>query len=158
MTDLATLQACLLHDTIEDTAVTYDDLLRHFGREVADLVAEVTDDKSLAKQERKQRQIEHAAQASAKAQIVKLADKLYNLRNLLRAAPANWSIERVQAYFGWSSEVIAGCRSASAGLAAALDEVLASRLTGADGSEVPCMPPNYQPGDWRKNTPVADVE
>lgn len=155
--DIATLQACLLHDTVEDTAVTLEQLRQTFGDEVASIVAEVTDDKSLPKQRRKELQIAHAADASPKAQVVKLADKLYNLRDLQHNAPADWSPQRIQAYFGWSSEVVAGCRGANAGLAAALDAVFAGQITLADGRQLPCMPPDYKPGDWRKDTPVADV-
>ena len=67
--DLPTLQAALLHDTVEDTDTTPEDIEAAFGGAVSRLVAEVTDDKDLPKQERKQRQIEHAAAASPNAQV-----------------------------------------------------------------------------------------
>ena len=83
----------------------------------------MTDEKGLSKHERKQLQIEHAKHASTKAKLVKLADKLYNLRSLQTYLPDNWTTARAQAYFGWSSEVIASCRGTNAALEAALDQV-----------------------------------
>jgi len=76
--------------TIEDTATTFEELEREFGLSVANIVKECSDDKSLAKDERKRQQIEHAAHASQKAKLVKLADKLYNLSDLLQAPPPSW--------------------------------------------------------------------
>lgn len=86
-------------------------------------------------------------------QVIKLADKLYNLRSLQRELPVGWSVARAQAYFGWSSEVVAGCRAANAGLAKALDDVFKGTLSSGE----PCVAPGYQPGDWRRDTPTADV-
>jgi len=99
VTDAATLCAALLHDTIEDTDTTRDELARQFGEEVAALVAEVTDDKSLPKAERKRLQVEHAATISDKAKRVKLADKICNLRDVATSPPSDWSLERRREYF-----------------------------------------------------------
>ncbi|KAK7095949.1 hypothetical protein V1264_005302 [Littorina saxatilis] len=123
ITDLQVIQAALLHDTVEDTETTYEELVDVFGKEVADLVMEVTDDKNLSKQERKQFQIEHAPHTSHKAKLVKLADKLYNLRDLSRTTPENWTAERVQEYFVWSSKCVAGLRGTNMKLEDALDAV-----------------------------------
>jgi hypothetical protein len=142
------------HDTVEDTNVTMEDLRREFGEEVAALVAEVTDDKSLAKHERKRAQISHAAHASCKAKLVKLADKLCNLRDLLTEAPTGWTQERVRAYFGWSSEVIAGLRGTNTGLEHALDAALAGELV-VGGAKVRALDPEYTIGDWEKSTPTS---
>lgn len=80
-------QAALLHDTVEDTDTTLDELELHFGAQVRRLVEEVTDDKTLPKLERKRLQVEHAPHSSPGAKLVKLADKLYNLRDLNRCTP-----------------------------------------------------------------------
>src|SRR2546421_10249231 len=77
--DPTVLMAALLHETVEDTGTTFEELDQVFGREVGTIVREVTDDKSLPKAERKRLQIEHAASASGAAKLVKLADKICNL-------------------------------------------------------------------------------
>ena len=97
--DLETIQAALLHDTVEDTDTTFEEIKNAFGLGVCSIVKEVTDDKSLPKMERKRLQIEHAKTASRKAKLVKLADKLYNLRDLMRLPPLGWDEARVQEYF-----------------------------------------------------------
>lgn len=106
--DLEILQAAVLHDTIEDTETTFDDLVARFGSRVADIVAEVTDDKSLPKDLRKQLQIEHASHKTSEAALVKLADKICNLRDIASTPPANWSLERRREYFEWARNVVGG--------------------------------------------------
>ncbi|XP_033023500.1 guanosine-3',5'-bis(diphosphate) 3'-pyrophosphohydrolase MESH1 [Lacerta agilis] len=108
ITEIAILQAALLHDTVEDTDTTFSEIEEHFGEEVRRIVQEVTDDKTLGKKERKRLQIEQAAQSSREAKLVKLADKLYNLRDLNRCTPQGWSEKRVQEYFHWASKVVTG--------------------------------------------------
>ena len=119
--------AAVLHDTVEDTDATLEDLNAQFGERVASLVAEVTDDKSLPKQARKDLQIEHAAQASRGAQIIKLADKTSNLRSLATSPPKDWSKERISDYVNWAGRVVNACRGADRDLAAEFDKA-ASRL------------------------------
>ena len=92
--DISVLCAAILHDTIEDTETTADELQDLFGRKVTSIVLEVTDDKSLEKHVRKQRQIEHASHISHEAKLVKLADKICNLRDIFASPPADWSAER----------------------------------------------------------------
>ena len=104
--DADTLAAAILHDTIEDTPTTHDELESAFSRSVADLVAEVTDDKRQPKAMRKKRQVEHAAHLSAKACYIKLADKICNLRDVASAAPVGWSLERRREYFEWARAVV----------------------------------------------------
>lgn len=127
VTDTDVLCAALLHDTIEDTETTADELREIFGDAVTDIVLEVTDDKSLPKAERKHLQIEHAAHASPQAKLVKLADKICNLRDILASPPADWSVERKQEYFDWSVKVVAGVRDVHPGLALAFDQLLIRR-------------------------------
>lgn len=86
-------QAALLHDTVEDTDTTLAELEAKFGPIVARIVQEVTDDKSLSKQERKQLQVEHAPHCSHQAKLVKLSDKLYNLRDLNRCTPVGQHLD-----------------------------------------------------------------
>ncbi len=119
--DITLIVASVLHDSVEDTGATLQELEAMFGGEVAALVAEVTDDKALPKQLRKELQIEHAAQASARAKIIKLADKISNLRSLANSPPADWDAERIKDYYVWAARVVDGCRSASDLLASRFD-------------------------------------
>ncbi len=100
------LCAALLHDTLEDTETTREELVAAFGETVARLVEEVTDDKSLPKDQRKRLQIEHAAHLSPGAKLVKLADKICNVRDVQSAPPADWSEGRRMAYIEWASDVV----------------------------------------------------
>ncbi len=124
--DLDLVLAGLLHDTIEDTETTYDELVSEFGTVVADLVAEVTDDKSLEKAERKRRQVETAPSKSDRAKMIKIADKTSNLRSIIQSPPKDWSPERQREYFEWAREVVAGCRGVNAKLEGWFDEAYAT--------------------------------
>jgi (p)ppGpp synthase/HD superfamily hydrolase len=115
----------LLHDTIEDTDATHAEVLAAFGPVVADLVQEVTDDKSLPKAERKRLQVLHAPHKSARAKQLKLADKTSNLRALASSPPAGWPLSRQREYLDWARTVAAGLRGASAWLEAQFDEAAA---------------------------------
>jgi guanosine-3',5'-bis(diphosphate) 3'-pyrophosphohydrolase len=126
ITDHVVLCAAILHDTIEDTETTYEELVVAFGREIADVVAEVTDDKLLNKAERKLLQIEHAAHASPQAKLVKLADKTCNLRDIATTPPADWSDQRRREYFEWAKKVVAGVRGSNLALEAAFDKACLS--------------------------------
>jgi (p)ppGpp synthase/HD superfamily hydrolase len=119
--DLDIVIAAILHDTVEDTDTTLEELAAAFGPRIAGLVAEVTDDKSLPKQARKDLQVEHAAHASRGAQIIKLADKTSNLRSLAVSPPSDWSRERRDDYVAWARRVVAGCRDANVWLAEQFD-------------------------------------
>ena len=119
--DVVVLCAALLHDTIEDTETTADELDAHFGREITSVVLEVTDDKTLDKHVRKQRQVDHAHHISQEAKLVKLADKICNLRDILASPPVDWSAERKQDYFNWAAQVVSGLRGVHFGLEAMFD-------------------------------------
>ena len=127
VTDVATLCAALLHDTVEDTDTTIEELTGEFGAEVAGLVAEVTDDKALPKAERKRMQIEHAAHVCDKAKRVKLADKICNLRDVAATPPADWSLERRREYFNWAKSVIDRLRGVDARMEAVFDHAYSAR-------------------------------
>jgi guanosine-3',5'-bis(diphosphate) 3'-pyrophosphohydrolase len=105
--------AALLHDTVEDTNVTPEDIRERFGEDVAALVAEVTDDKSLPKQARKALQVQNAPHKSVRAQSLKVADKISNLRSILASPPANWDLQRRRDYFDWAKRVVDGLTAAS---------------------------------------------
>ncbi|XP_038622944.1 guanosine-3',5'-bis(diphosphate) 3'-pyrophosphohydrolase MESH1 [Tachyglossus aculeatus] len=127
ITDVQVLQAALLHDTVEDTDTTPEELERRFGAQVRGLVEEVTDDKTLPKLERKRRQVESAGRSSRGAKLVKLADKLYNLRDLRRCTPVGWSEQRVQEYFEWAAQVVRGLRGTNPQMEAALQQLFEER-------------------------------
>ena len=125
VTELALLQAAILHDTVEDTETTPEEIEQLFGPEVRRIVAEVTDDKSLPKAERKQRQVEHAPHLSAQAKQLKIADKTANVQNITSSPPADWSLERKRDYLDWADQVVAGCRGCNPALEAVYDQVIA---------------------------------
>ncbi|XP_031618545.1 guanosine-3',5'-bis(diphosphate) 3'-pyrophosphohydrolase MESH1 [Contarinia nasturtii] len=121
--DLNILMAAILHDTVEDTDTTYEEIEQLFGKTIRDIVAECSDDKSLPKQERKRLQIEHALGSSREAKLVKLADKLYNLRDLERTLPTGWTEDRRCEYFKWAKQVVDNLRGTNDHLENALDEI-----------------------------------
>lgn len=127
VTDVATLCAALLHDTIEDTATSEQELAQCFGPEIAALVSEVSDDKSLPKAQRKRLQVEHAATISTKAKRVKLADKICNLTDVACSPPADWTLQRRREYFDWAKQVIDRLRGVDAVLESAFDQAYAAR-------------------------------
>ncbi len=124
VSDPATLQAAVLHDTVEDTETTFEELEARFGAEVAGLVKEVTDEKGLRKERRKQLQIEHAPHLSAKAKHIKIADKISNITAVTYTPPKDWSVERRLEYLTWSEQVVEGCRGINRGLESLYDERL----------------------------------
>src|SRR3989440_8411935 len=121
VTDIEVLCAALLHDTVEDTATTHDELVHAFGSRIARIVAEVTDDKRLPKAERKRLQVEHAPALSPEAKLVKLADKLVNLRDVDQRPPAKWDLARRREYFEWAKNVVDRLRGTHVRLEAAFD-------------------------------------
>jgi len=125
--DPVVLCAAVLHDTIEDTETTADELEQAFGSIITAVVLEVTDDKALEYKERKQHQIDHAPHASPQAKLVKLADKICNLRDILAHPPSSWSLQRKQNYFDWASNVVAGLRGTNPRLEATFDAIYARR-------------------------------
>lgn len=119
--------AALLHDTIEDTKTTTAELEAQFGSLVTQIVQEVTDDKALPKKERKRLQIEHAATLSHQAKLVKLADKICNLRDMANSPPHEWPVTQRIEYFDWCKAVVDKLRGCHAGLEALFDQAYARR-------------------------------
>jgi (p)ppGpp synthase/HD superfamily hydrolase len=126
--DTVAVLAALLHDAIEDTPTTREELEREFGGEVATIVAEVTDDKTLPKAERKRLQVESAPHKSRRAKLIKIADKTSNLRSIAASPPLGWDLKRQRDYFDWAARVVAGCRGTNAALERWFDEAHAAGL------------------------------
>jgi guanosine-3',5'-bis(diphosphate) 3'-pyrophosphohydrolase len=124
VTDLDTLIAAILHDTIEDTKTTPEELEAQFGRRVRNIVAEMTDDKTLDKAVRKQRQVDHAPHLSHEAKAIKLADKIANVRDVVESPPADWSRDERIKYLDWTERVVTGCRGTNDPLERYYDQVV----------------------------------
>ena len=122
--------AALLHDAIEDQDVKVETIAKEFGQCVADIVLEVTDDKSLPKAERKRLQVEHAPHKSREAKLVKLADKISNIRAIAESPAPDWTAQRKLEYLQWARDVVAGLRGTSPSLESQFDEV-AARAEGS---------------------------
>lgn len=135
ITDPDVLIAAVLHDVIEDCSGPHQmyieerrsEIRLQFGEPVLQLVNHVTDDKSLSKEQRKQRQVEKGPHLPHGAKLVKLADKTANLRDITATPPADWPPERIAAYFDWAAKVVEGLRGSHAGLEELFDEALAGR-------------------------------
>lgn len=122
--ELPVLMAAVLHDTVEDTETTFEELSKIFGDDVASLVKEVTDDKSLPKAQRKKLQIEHAPHISPGAKSIKLSDKISNVVDIGWSPPSDWSHERLVEYLDWTEKVVAGLRGVNRDLERRYDEAL----------------------------------
>ena len=127
VTDAEILAAALLHDTLEDTRTTAEELQQAFGERVVGIVEEVTDNKSLRKATRKRQQIEHARHMSREAKLVKIADKICNLRDVAERPPKGWPLARRREYFDWARQVVDRMRGASRRLAVAFDAAYRQR-------------------------------
>lgn len=130
--DANLIMAGLLHDTIEDSGVTAYELEQRFGADVAGLVVEATDDKSLPKETRKALQVETAPLKSPRAQILKLADKISNLRSLRDSPPADWSRERKRQYGEWAKQVVSGFTKRNSRLQAEFERVYGELMRATD--------------------------
>lgn len=123
ITDVEVICGALLHDTVEDTDTTEEELETAFGSMITKIVMEVSDDKSVPKKERKLKQVEHAAHICDKAKLVKLADKISNLREIIASPPAAWTVQRKREYFDWAKRVIDELRGVNAKLEGIFDAV-----------------------------------
>jgi GTP diphosphokinase / guanosine-3',5'-bis(diphosphate) 3'-diphosphatase len=130
VSDPAVLCAAILHDTVEDTDTSYEELETVFGREIAGMVLEVSDDQSLSKADRKRLQIEHAHRISDGAKLVKLADKICNVRDVISSPPAGWSEARKEEYCVWCKRVVDNLRGCNPRLESAFDAAYTSAPRG----------------------------
>lgn len=122
--DAVTLMAAVLHDTLEDTETTPEELAATFDAAIRDLVLEVTDDKRLPKAERKALQAAGASRLSDRAKLIRIADKIANVRDVTHHPPPHWDRARRRLYLDWTEAVVAGCGGESPALEALYDEVL----------------------------------
>jgi len=127
VTDVDVICGALLHDTVEDTDTSFEEIEIEFGSNISKIVQDVTDDKSLEKSERKRMQVEHAAHACTNAKLVKLADKISNLRDVSINPPKGWEVSRCQEYFDWAKNVIDQVRGTNIILEKQFDDIYASR-------------------------------
>jgi guanosine-3',5'-bis(diphosphate) 3'-pyrophosphohydrolase len=125
-TDTNLVTAALLHDAVEDCKVPRELIVETFGEDVASLVEEVTDDKSLPKEVRKQEQVKTAPTKSSRAKVLKLADKISNLRAIAASAPSDWSVKRRLEYVRWAIEVAEGLRGVNQKLEEQFDNAAAA--------------------------------
>lgn len=125
--DVAMVQAALLHDLIEDTGITVEEVEQKFGVEVSQIVWELTDDKSLPSLERKRLQVEFAPKLSPKAKLIRIADKVCNLQDLINY-PIGWSRKRKIAYVEWSREVVRRCTGVNGHLESLFEETASKAL------------------------------
>jgi len=123
--EMNVLIAAVLHDTIEDTDTSPEEIQRHFGEAVLAPVLEVSDNKNLPKAERKRLQIETAPHKSVPAKCIKLADSICNLRDIYQTPPEGWPLERIQEYLLWTEKVVAGLRGTNPELEKTYDLELA---------------------------------
>lgn len=121
--DDVTLAAAILHDTVEDAGATRKAIEERFGTAVSDLVMELTDDKSLEKHMRKELQVRHAPRLSGPAKMIKIADKICNVRDILEKPPRDWSPARKREYLEWSKRVVEGCRGSNERLERCFDDL-----------------------------------
>ena len=129
LTDIHLICSALLHDTVEDTETTAEELELEFGPVISSIVMEVTDDKTIpTRQKRKQLQVEHASHISDHAKLLKLADKISNLRDLSIDPPATWSLQRQRDYFDWAKQVIDQLRGTHSGLEELFDKAYSRRM------------------------------
>lgn len=122
--DIEVIIAALLHDTVEDTATTFEEIETTFGVFVCSVVKELTDDKNLPKPERKQLQIVTAPNKSPAAKQIKLADKICNVGDIGLGNPKGWSQERQLGYVEWAVQVVAGLRGANPALEELFDQTV----------------------------------
>jgi len=139
-TDPNLVIAALLHDAIEDCEVPHKLIAETFGADVADLVAEVTDDKTLEKAERKKRQVTTAHEKTDRAKLLKLADKTSNLRALVSSPAPDWSVHRRIEYIDWARKVAHGLR----GVSPLLEKQFDVAALAAEQSLVPMLSPHHE--------------
>ena len=139
--DHCTLEAAILHDTVEDTTATIEEIEEVFGKRTASIVAEVTDDKSLSQSDRKRAQLAHVTTMSDEAKLVKMADSLYNIRDMLSLVPEKWDLLAVQGYCVWKRAIFEAIGAElNPLLSKKMDTLLGEGTFVKDGKEYPALP------------------
>ncbi|MGY3404325.1 (p)ppGpp synthase/HD superfamily hydrolase [Bradyrhizobium sp. GM5.1] len=123
------LQPGWLHDAIEDTDTTREELAQKFSDRVASLVDECTDDMSLSKPERRRRQVLDAPKKSAGARLIKIADKISNIGARVHSDPTAEERDDLVDYTDWAEQVVAGCRGGNSWLDTTFDDMVLTART-----------------------------
>lgn len=118
------LMAAVLHDVIEDTSVTAEDIAERFGKNVASVVLELTDDVTLPKEERKRLQLQNAGKLSHAARLIRISDKICNVYDMLYAPPGNWDLKRRKEYIEWANAVVKKIPGTNDGLESHFEELI----------------------------------
>lgn len=121
--DYDLLIAAILHDVVEDTDATFEEIEKEFSKEISELVKEVTDDKDLPYTVRKELQVKNAPDLSVNAKKLKIADKICNIRDILNY-PLDWGPERKKGYLEWAEQVVSGCKNVNKELENLFYEIL----------------------------------
>lgn len=134
--------AAILHDVVEDTDATIAEIEELFGETVANIVAEVTDDKTLTRGECKRDQVERIGKASDAAKLIKICDKIDNCAGLFSNAPPKWSVARIQGYFWWADQVVDAASDAenATPLVEEFRNMVERKQFHLDGRRYPCLP------------------
>ena len=144
--NLELLQACVLHDTVEDTDATFEELEKHFGPVVRSLVQEHTDDKTLPRAEQRKLQVANAPGCSDAAKILILSDKIANVEDIVSpdgsGVPVNRSVEQIQEYVAFALRVAAaiGDSPERHDLMSWLHMLARQKFVYMDGNQYPCLP------------------
>ena len=118
------LMAAVLHDVIEDTSVTAEDIAERFGKNVASVVLELTDDVTQPKEERKRLQLQNAGKLSRAARLIRISDKICNVYDMLYAPPGNWDLKRRKEYIEWANAVVKKISGTNEGLESHFEELI----------------------------------
>jgi guanosine-3',5'-bis(diphosphate) 3'-pyrophosphohydrolase len=122
--DAELVAAGWLHDCLEDTETTREELAQKFSERVASLVVECTDDMSLPKNERRRLQVVNAAHKSPGAKLIKIADKISNIGARIVSDPSAEERADLVDYTDWAEQVVARCRGGNAWLDQTFDETV----------------------------------
>jgi len=143
--DDLTLISAILHDTLEDTDTTENEIKEHFGEDALLVVLEVSDDKTQGKMERKRQQVIHAPHLSEAAKLIKLSDKLVNCRDILQSPPKNWTLSRRREYIQWAADVVAEIRGTNDALESAFDQMMRDAEAQLEFTIMPFRSVNQRP-------------
>ncbi len=122
------LMAAVLHDVLEDTDATTEELSERFGHRITDIVIELTDDMSLPKEERKRQQLITCTKLSSEAKVIRISDKICNVYDILYAPPGDWTVQRRKEYLQWASSVVAKIRGTNQALETHFDELIVESI------------------------------
>ncbi len=122
--DKNVLSAALLHDVMDETGTTYEEIENRYGKIVSQYVQEMTVKKELTLKEQKKYQIIQAFHQTPSVAVIKLSDKLSNLKTLAQTPPASWSRDRIDQYFQWAQSVIENLPEANSFLKQAVKDVI----------------------------------